>query len=48
MKNKSLYTGKPLGKPQGIATEFVDIRHMFEFFLITKKEYSKWDAVCMV
>jgi hypothetical protein len=48
MKNKSLYTGKSLGKPQGIATEFVDIRHMFEFFLITKKEYSKWDACLRV
>jgi len=44
MKNKSLYTGKPLGKPQGKSTEFVNIRHTFEFFLTTRKEYSELEA----
>ena len=48
MKNKPLYTGKPLGKPQGTATEFVDIRHTFEYFLISKRKYSKWDACLRV
>ena len=48
MKNKPLYTGKPLGKPQGTATEFVDIRHTFEFILITKRKYSIWDACLRV
>ena len=48
MKNESLYTGKPLGKPQGTDTEFVNIRHTFEYFLISKRKYSKWDACLRV